>query len=200
MCRYGADSVPASVKRQLKETNHSPQVDWKQLLHDFIQHNKGDYSFSRPDRRFQGDILLPSYIDNADGNEVAGLWVLVDTSSSISDEKLAASFSEIRSAVYLLDHLEGKLSFFDTKVSDPVMFESVEEPSGIEPLGGGGTSFKNIFKYLKDELKELPVAIIILTDGEANYPDEDAALGVPVLWIVIDSDIQPPWGVVVHID
>lgn len=112
----------------------------------------------------------------------------------------AASFSEIRSAVYLLNHLEGKLSFFDTKVSDPVMFESVEELSGIEPLGGGGTSFKNIFKYLKDELKELPVAIIILTDGEANYPDEDAALGVPVLWSVIDSDIQPPWGVVVHID
>lgn len=200
MGKYGVDGIPESVKRQLKKTDHTPKVDWKQLLHDFIQHNRGDYLFSRPDRRFQGNILLPSFVENADGDEVDGLWVLVDTSGSISDEKLAISFSEIRSAIAVMDRVEGLLSFFDDEVSEPVKFESIDELDKIEPVGGGGTSFVNIFKYLDEAFTEPPVAIIILTDGEADYPDEDAALGVPVMWIVIDSKEEPPWGVVLHID
>ena len=200
MGKYGTEGLTESVRRGLNGANHTPKVDWKQLLHDFIQHNRGDYLFTRPDRRFQGDILMPSFIDNVAGDDVEGLWVLVDTSASISDDKLNASFSEIRSAALQLDRVEGLLSFFDDKVNEPQPFDSIETLDKITPVGVGGTSFKRIFKYLEEEFTELPTAIIILTDGEADYPDEDAALGVPVMWIVIDSEEEPPWGVVVHID
>ena len=30
---------------------------------------------------------------------------------------------------------------------------------------------------------DLPVSIIILTDGYASFPNEDASMGIPVLWI-----------------
>ena len=45
----------------------------------------------------------------------------------------------------------------------------------------------------------LPEGIIILTDGYAAIPDEAKALGVPVLWVLVNSDVVPSWGTAVHI-
>ncbi|MBO6299980.1 MAG: hypothetical protein J6N53_14180 [Lachnospiraceae bacterium] len=42
--------------------------------------------------------------------------------------------------------------------------------------------------------EDLPVSIIILTDGYAPFPKEDAAMGIPVLWILNNEDMTPPWG------
>lgn len=194
------NGIPSSVKRHLKDINYSVKVNWKQLLHDFIQNNRGDYVFTRPDRRFQGNVLMPSFVDSSTGSDVEGLWVLIDTSGSISDEKLAIAYDEIRSSLMQIDHIKGLLSFFDDDVSNPIPFESIAEIDAIEPVGGGGTNFNRIFERLEDWFTQLPTAVIILTDGEADYPDEGAALGVPVMWIVIDSNEEPPWGVVVHVE
>ena len=51
----------------------------------------------------------------------------------------------------------------------------------------------------KNMMNELPEAVIIMTDGCAPFPPESDTLGVPVLWIVIDNEIQPPWGKVIYI-
>ena len=40
------------------------------------------------------------------------------------------------------------LSFFDHRVSEPIPFESLEDILEMKPIGGGGTSFYNIFKKL----------------------------------------------------
>lgn len=65
----------------------------------------------------------------------------------------------------------------------------------IRPKGGGGTSFEVIFRYVRTEMEEdLPVSIIILTDGYAPFPKEDAAMGIPVLWIINNENVTPPWG------
>ena len=44
-----------------------------------------------------------------------------------------------------------------------------------------------------------PVSIVILTDGYAPFPDESEAMGIPVLWIINNNDIKPPWGRVARI-
>ena len=113
--------------------------------------------------------------------------------------------SELDSAISQLDGLEGQLSFFDTMVTDPVPFSAEEMLEVIRPTGGGGTSFMCIFKYLKklletDDEEDWPVAVIILTDGYADFPEEKVTMGIPVLWIICDSDVKPPWGRVIHID
>lgn len=67
-------------------------------------------------------------------------------------------------------------------------------------MGGGGTDFGCIFRYLRKELFErLPAVIVILTDGYAPDVDEEAALGVPVIWILIDNERDKPWGKSIHI-
>lgn len=35
--------------------------------------------------------------------------------------------------------------------------------------------------------------------NDTQFPDESQALGVPVVWLIIDSDVVPPFGDVIHI-
>jgi hypothetical protein len=47
--------------------------------------------------------------------------------------------------------------------------------------------------------ENLPIAIIILTDGYAPFPDEEKTMDIPVMWIINNEDVTPPWGVVARI-
>ena len=193
--------IPYSIGRYLKDIAHTPKTNWRQLLHDFIQHDRNDYIYSVPDRRFQGDFIMPSFQENVYGDRVDKLWFLVDTSGSISDDALSEAFHEIKDAVEQIDNLSGELSFFDTEVSEPELFESADELNRIKPIGGGGTSFKAIFRFMKEHYEDdLPTAVIILTDGYADFPEEDVASGLPVMWIIIDSEVEAPWGECIHLE
>ena len=67
-------------------------------------------------------------------------------------------------------------------------------------LGGGGTDFSLIFDYLhKNMMDEPPSSIVILTDGCAIYPEEKEGNDIPVLWIINNEDIDPPWGKIARI-
>lgn len=194
---------PPSARKMLEDLDHESKLNWKAVLHDFIKeiNDKHDFSFTPPDRRFSaGDCILPSFTE-AHSESVDNLWFLIDTSGSISIEELTSAYAEVKSAIEQFDYLSGKLSFFDTRVSEPKDFDSVDSLKEIEPVGGGGTSFHCIFEYMRDYFKEsLPTAVIILTDGYAAYPDEDVAMGVPVLWVIAgDNEENLPWGVTIHI-
>lgn len=195
--------MPPAARKLLKELDYKEKVDWKQLLHDFIQScsDRYDYTFTPSDRRFSdGDFILPAFWE-IEGEKLDNLWFLIDTSGSISNETLTAVFMEVKSCLEQLPFLRGKLSFFDTTVSDPVEFHEVQDLEKMKPTGGGGTSFHCIFKYMKAHMAEtLPTAVIILTDGYADYPDEEAALGVPVFWMLVGRDTDAPWGKTVHIE
>lgn len=55
----------------------------------------------------------------------------------------------------------------------------------ILPKGCGGTNFENVIKYISENMADdKPASIIILTDGWDDYPPEDIAEGVPVLWMI----------------
>ena len=44
-----------------------------------------------------------------------------------------------------------------------------------------------------------PASVIILTDGYAPFPQESCAKGVPVLWLINNDEVEPPWGKVARI-
>ena len=108
---------------------------------------------------------------------------------------LTTCFSEVKGAIDQFGgKLKGWLGFFDAAIVEPVPFESVEDK------GGGGTDFNVIFKYVRDFMSEqLPAFIIILTDGYAPFPKEVAAMGIPVLWLIVGDDVTPPWGKVARV-
>jgi len=198
----GLCELPPEARELLDELDYKTQVDWKTVLHEFIQLAAKDYdfTFTPVDRRFSdNEVLLPSFFE-MEGASVEQLWFLVDTSASIDDETLTAVLEEIRSAIEQFTSFSALLSYFDTSVTTPQPFEEAEDLTDIQPQGGGGTSFHCIFRYMQTEMEDkLPRAVIIITDGYAHYPEEAAAMDVPVLWILVNRDKDAPWGKTVHI-
>lgn len=196
---------PPMVRELLENMEYEPRLRWKEILHNFIQvtNMRHDFTFSPADRRFSAsDFILPAF-QELEGETVNNLWFLVDTSGSINTQMLSEVIEEIRAACNQFEYLQGKLSFFDTKVSEPVSFDSETKLGNVEPVGGGGTSFHCIFEYMREHmLEKLPTAIVILTDGYAKYPKEEAALGVPVLWILTEEENETPapWGTTVFME
>jgi hypothetical protein len=47
--------------------------------------------------------------------------------------------------------------------------------------------------------EKLPSCIIILTDGGAPFPQEHLAQDIPVLWLIDNDQVEPPWGKVARI-
>lgn len=195
----GRGLLPAFARRLLKEWR-TPQTDWRAILNDFVQEEVTDYSFTPPDRRFDGSpFFLPDFNEKED--VVANILFMVDTSASMSDEMVVAAYSEIKGAIDQFGgKLKGWLGLFDAAVIEPKPFDSVEALRAIHPAGGGGTDFRVIFQYVERNMNDPPPAsIIILTDGYAPVPKETAAMGIPVLWLLNNEKIDPPWGKVARI-
>ncbi len=192
--------MPAFAQRLLGELT-KPQTDWRTILNAFIQQDITDYSFSPPDRRFDGNpFFLPDFNETEDG-DVKDILFMIDTSGSMSDKMITAAYSEIKGAIDQFDgRLKGWLGFFDAGIIEPKPFENEEEFRLIRPAGGGGTDFQIIFKYVLNHMRETPpVCIIILTDGYAPFPSEKLARDVPVLWLLNNNEVEPPWGMVARI-
>lgn len=190
---------PAFAKRMLEELK-KPQTDWRTVLNDFIQEEVTDYSFSPPDRRFDDSpFFLPDFNEKED--LVANILFMVDTSGSMSDTMITAAYSEIKGAIDQFDgKLTGWLGLFDAAIIKPKRFTSEEEFRIIRPAGGGGTDFQIIFEYVAKYMQdEPPVSIVILTDGYAPFPQEKLAGGIPVLWLLNNDDVTPPWGKIARI-
>lgn len=192
-------TIPLCAERLIKELRKS-QTDWQTILSDFIQEEVNDYSFSPPDRRFDDS---PFYLPDFNGKDdiVNDILFMIDTSGSISDEMITQAYSEIKGAIDQFDgKLTGWLGFFDAAVIEPKPFTNEDEFRIIRPAGGGGTDFQIIFEYVIHHMQDkLPVSIIILTDGYAPFPQEKLAGGIPVLWIINNEDVDPPWGKVARI-
>lgn len=190
---------PVLAQRILKQIRRG-QIDWREILNNFVQEEITDYSFTPPDRRFDDSpFFLPDY--NEKEESIGNIWFVIDTSGSISDDAIKAAYSEICSAIDQFNgKLSGILSFTESYVTDPVPFSSVDELMSIKPVGGGGNDFSDIFRYMKNHmLNELPSQIIIITDGYDSFPPEEAAMEIPVLWLLNNKNVDPPWGKIARI-
>lgn len=191
--------LPAFAERILKELKKT-QTDWRTILNDFIQEEVVDYSFSPPDRRF-GDS--PFFLPDFNGKEdmVEDILFMIDTSGSMSDDMIAAAYSEVKGAIDQFNgKLKGWLGFFDAAIIKPQPFSDENEFKIIKPAGGGGTDFQIIFEYVFHHMSDkLPASIIILSDGDAPFPLEKLAGGIPVLWLLNNEEVNPPWGKVARI-
>lgn len=195
----GFGGPPLGAKRLLKEMLE-PQTDWRTILENFIQEEVNDYSFSPPDRRFEDSpFFLPDF--NEKDTYIKNIVFLIDTSGSISDSMIQRAYSEIKGAVDQLGNkFEGYIVFCDHLTYDLQPFCEETDLSKIIPKGGGGNDFggniRDVLEAMKDEP---PECMIFITDGYDTFPDESVTKGIPFLWLITNTDVEPPWGKVARL-
>ena len=177
-----------------------PQVDWREVLREFIQTTctGSDYStWKRPNRRYIGaDIYMPSGITE----RIDELVIAIDTSGSISDTAVALFLSEVQSICTTVKPEKVRVLYWGHEVVGDEVYELNELDTLVRSTkvrGGGGTDVECVTAYM-DEHKISPQAAIILTDG---YLFGDWGKWVcPTLWCVLDNkSATPDTGKVVHI-
>lgn len=194
----GIGTLPALSDRRIGNSA-KPVTDWKTVLEAFVQEQTCDYSFLPPDKRFgDSDVFLPDF--NEKESVMKNVLFMIDTSGSFNDNMIAEAFSEIEGALEQFNGLlEGKIGFFDTKVYSVADFSTVFELRKMMPVGGGGTDFSPIFDHIENEMQNDISSLVILTDGYGAFPEDRTSTPYPVLWLINNEEITPPFGKIARI-
>jgi predicted metal-dependent peptidase len=121
--------------------------------------------------------------------------VFIDMSGSISVKQGQSFLSEVAGMMEAFDSYRIRVACFDTEVYNMQTFtsENLDTVDGYQIMGGGGTDFECIFRYLKDQAIE-PNRLIVFTDGYpcGSWGDPDFA---DTTWIIHgDPNPNPPFG------
>ncbi len=176
-----------------------PQIDWRDVLREFISTTCAGKDFStwaRPNRRFVSTgVYMPSGISE----KVGELVIAIDTSASIGQCELTTFLSEIKSVCDNVRPERIRLLYWDTKVCADETYDHAETDTLVQstkPAGGGGTDVSCVSEYMTEH-KIDPQAVIVFTDG---YVYDWGTWTCPVLWAIYDFErAKPDCGKVVHI-
>ncbi len=187
-----AGQIPAGVKRMIQDMTE-PKMNWRELLRMELKSTiKSDFTWMRASRKgWHQDAVMPG-MDNDDMIDIA---VAIDMSGSIGDEQGRDFLGEIHGIMEEFDQYRIHVFCFDTDTYNPQQYNSDNLPSitDYELMGGGGTDFDAIFRYLKNEDIQ-PRRLVVFTDGypfgswgDADYCD--------TVWIIHgDKNPNPPFG------
>lgn len=171
------------------------RIDWRTLLHEFLDFEIDDYSFLPPDRRFaDADFFLPDF--NGVSERMEGVAVLIDVSGSIGDEELSEFFQEL---LAIINSFRGKVEFyaglFDVELSGLSKITAMRDIKKIKGQGRGETSLEKPLIQLFGQLKDVDLkAIVVLTDGYLDFLSPKEFHSLPVLWVINNNEITPSHG------
>jgi predicted metal-dependent peptidase len=177
-----------------------PQVDWREVLREFVQTTctGSDYStYRRPNRRYlSSGIYMPSGVSE----KVGELVVAIDTSGSIEQPEITAFLSEVKAICDTVRPDKVRLLYWDTKICRDETYDTHELDTLVQstkPEGGGGTDVECVTEYIREE-SITAQACIVITDGDLYSGWGQWTM--PVLWCVIDNKLRvPDVGKCVHI-
>ncbi len=191
-------NLPAELARLVEDILEA-KVSWQEVLRRFCEaHARNDYSWARPNRRYQAQgIYAPSLYDEQLGNIAVG----VDTSGSIGGPELNQFAAEL-SDIIEETRASATVIYADAQVANVEEFAPEDLPLVLDAKGGGGTRFTPVFEEI--EARGLDISCLVyLTDGECyDFPRE--APEYPVLWAIIgggarDFAARVPFGEVVEV-
>lgn len=191
----GCGNVPGETEVMLKRFL-APKLPWEQILFNFFNElAQQDYSWARPNRRFQ-DLYLPGLVDDEGG--LAHLMYFLDVSGSISDGDLIRFHSEFK---YVKEHFEPEkmtMVQFDTKIQKEDVFLKEDPFEETKIKGRGGTSLVCVREHI---LEHRPTAVVVFSD--LDCPPMEALppnLNIPIIWIGLNAGkTKVNQGTLVHL-
>lgn len=185
-------NLPIDLQRLIDKVT-KPEIPWQRVLQRFFNAmNKNDYSWRKPNRRYQAlGMYLPSLYSPAMG-PVDFAW---DISGSVTDQ----IFNYFRSETYhVLKRFNPEyinVHQFHHKLAKTDRVRTARDLLKVQIAGSGGTRVDEVIEVFRANGSQ---ALIILTDGYVNTQHIPNP-GKPVVWCIYDNkNFQPPWGTVVH--
>jgi predicted metal-dependent peptidase len=187
-----AGTIPGDIQIEIDKLLN-PKLDWKTILQNYFSaFAKNDYTFKRPNKRFQPDFYLPSLHSECLG-EIA---IAVDTSGSVSDDVFRVFLTEINDIKEKLNPLLTTIIDFDTSISHIHKVGPDETIRKLPFSGRGGTDLQPVFDYYE---KTHPTVLIIFSDLWCGQIEDDP--GYPVVWICTDNEnAEVNFGKLIHYD
>ena len=188
----GAGNLPLGVQRIIEDMT-APKMNWRELLRMQLESTiKSDYTWMRNSRRgWHMDAVMPGMkLD-----PMIDIAISIDASGSMLDSMLKDFLSEVSGIMEQFPAYRIHVLSFDTQVYNPQQFnsENLEDISGYEVKGGGGTDFDCVFNYFKENEIE-PKRHIMFTDGYPCGSWGDEQYCDTVFVIHGSTSITPPWG------
>ena len=188
----GAGNLPAGVKRIIEDMT-APKMNWRELLRMQLESTiKSDYTWMRNSRRgWHMDAVMPGMkLD-----PMIDIAVSIDASGSMGDQMLRDFLGEVAGIMEQFPNYRIHVLSFDTRVYNPQQFDSenLDDITGYEIAGGGGTDFDCVFEYFKANEIE-PKRHIMFTDGYPNGSWGDEQYCDTVFIIHGSKTIIPPFG------
>lgn len=187
-------NIPGGIEEMISEFL-DPVVPWEQVLMQFftdLLHE--DYSWKRPNRRYQ-DMYLPSRF--TDDGRLEHLMYFLDVSGSISDADILRFNSEVKYIQEVLKPQRLSLVQFDTRITAVKEFREEEPFDEIRVVGRGGTAWEPVRAYIEEHR---PTAAVIFTDMGFWDPISPLNYDVPVIWAIQGNPrATGPYGMSIHI-
>jgi len=158
MVKMGIGTMPGEWERIVDQLTES-KVRWQDILQDAVATAfVSDYSYRKPYRPTL--LYCDAYTPSLNEYERT-VFVIVDTSGSISQENLRGFLSEVRG---ILDQYRVVFIACDADV------QAVVEDGDIEEIlksvkGGGGTVFAPAFKWIEEHAQDTQAPVVLMTDG-----------------------------------
>ena len=179
--------LPESIKR-LVDDMINVVTPWHEKLERYMHSKVRDgYSWNRPNRRFVGQgMYLPGYDYIPRMGEVV---VAVDTSGSLNSKDLSHFTAHINRIMETCLPEKVTVIYCDYDIGGIREYTPDELPITLEPVGGGGTSFKPVFDWLDSYAGEVE-CLVYFTDGWGDQNDLDKP-AIDTVWVTTDKDTFP---------
>jgi predicted metal-dependent peptidase len=188
----GAGNLPAGVKRIIEDMT-APKMNWRELLRMQLESTiKSDYTWMRSSRKgWHMDAVMPGM----KLEPMIDIAVSIDASGSMLDKMLKDFLAEVAGIMEQFPAYRIHVLSFDTQVYNPQQFDSenLDDITGYEIKGGGGTDFGCVFDYFKENEIE-PKRHIMFTDGYPNGSWGDEQYCDTVFIIHGNTSVVPPFG------
>jgi predicted metal-dependent peptidase len=187
--------LPSSIERIVDEMVNVI-TPWHEKLERYMTSKvKDGYSWNRPNRRFVGQgMYLPGYDYVPRMGEVV---LAVDTSGSLNSEELAYFNAHINRILETCLPEKVTVIYCDYDIGGTQEYTPDDLPIILKPVGGGGTSFKPVFKWLDSYAGEIE-CLIYFTDGWGDQDELDEP-AVDTVWLTTDRE-EFPFGEVITFD
>ncbi|MFD9588939.1 VWA-like domain-containing protein [Streptomyces sp. NPDC059980] len=164
--------APRGWKRWAEEAFHPPQP-WRELLGAAVRSAASgpgageDYTYGRPSRRA---ACLPGIVLPSLRRRPPRVFVVIDTSGSVSDAELGSALLEVSA---ISRAVGGRRDLVTVAACDAAarVAHPLCRAEGLTLMGGGGTDLRSGFAAALRATPR-PDVVVVLTDGQTPWPDE----------------------------